>query len=549
MLKKTILNHISSKPGVYLFKKNNEIIYIGKAKNLKKRLTSHFAFREEKSQLIINEANNLETIIVTNEKEALLLEASLIYKHKPKYNVMLKGNEFYPYIRISDDNYPYVEVTRNRKKDGIYFGPYTNIKFTKLLVEILQKTLKFRTCKKDLSKIKKPCMFYHLGYCLAPCIQKLNIDEYSESINKLKSVLKGDFEFIKQYIETKMNYHSKMLDFENAIKYRDLLMSFEKLIGSQGVILSDKRKVDYIVFEDNNYLILKVRGGILLSKLIYEAEIEFEEFLYQFYFGLKSELPERIVTKNNVKIDFEVPISTPKDNNDQNILKIAEENLLDALNKIKLNIEVLKQMKEILNLSKIPRIIEGTDISHRSGKYTVASLIVFENGKPRKELYRRYKLGNILNDYESIKQLILKRYSKHPLPDLIFVDGGKGQVNSALEALKEMNLNTNVVGLAKEAETIITPDKVITLPYDHPVLRALVQIRDETHRVANKFSGKLYLKNYRTKILDEIPGIGPKRKKLLLKTYGSIENIRNAPIDELEKLIGKKLANRLKEEL
>ncbi|SHH41488.1 excinuclease ABC subunit UvrC [Thermosipho atlanticus] len=549
MLEKKLIEKVSNKPGVYLFKRNKEYIYIGKAKNLKKRLASHFNLKEEKSKLIINEATSLETIIVTNEKEALLLEATLINKYQPKYNVMLKGNEFYPYIRISNDKFPYIEVVRSRKKDGIYFGPYTNIRFTKVLVEILQKILKFRTCKKELSKIKKPCILFHLNTCTAPCIENIDKKSYQTSISKLYSILKGDFDFVRNFIRDKMEHHAKMLDFENAIKYRDLLYSFEKLLNSQGVILSDKRNVDYIAFDHNIFVILKVRGGVLISKLIYEGDFDIEEFLYHFYYGISSERPDRIVIDNKLSFDFDITISTPIDSDDEGLLKIAYENLLDKIYNNAFDIETLKELKELLKLKKIPKLIEGTDISHRSGKYTVASLIVFENGKPRKDLYRKYKLGNILDDFKSIKLLIKKRYTKHKLPDLFFVDGGRGQVNAALEAFKELGFSPVVVGLAKENEIIITKEKEFVLPFEHPILRMFVKIRDETHRVANAFSNNLYLKNYRTKILDEIPGIGPKRKKLLLKNYGSIENIKNAPLEELEKLIGKKLAKRLKEEL
>jgi excinuclease ABC subunit C len=550
VLNKKILQKISSKPGVYLFKKRNEYIYIGKAKNLKKRLTNHFSFREEKSKLIINEADSLETIVVNNEKEAILLEATLINKYMPKYNVMLKGNEFYPFIRISNDKFPYVEVVRNKRKDGIYFGPYTNIRYTKVLVEILQKILKFRTCKKELSRIKKPCMYHYLNICSSPCIGNINEELYKKSISKLSSILKGDFDFVRDFIKEKMEHHSKMLDFENAIKYRDLLFSFEDLLNSQGVILNDKRNIDYIEFDDSLFVILRVRGGILISKLVYEANLSFEEFLYHFYFGITNDFPEKIIIKHDISINFEIPISKPLDENDEILLNIAKENLEEKLLEKSITLETLKRLKQYLKLNKIPRKIEGTDISHRNGKYTVASLVVFENGKPITNLYRRYKLGDILNDYESIKLLIKKRYSKHELPDLFFVDGGIGQVKSALDAFKELGYNfSNVVGIAKQNELIVTKDRILTLPLNDPVLRALIRIRDETHRVANSFSGKLKIKSYKTKILDEIPGIGPKRKRLLLKTFGSINNIKNAPLEELEKLIGKKLAKRLKEEL
>ncbi|MBT1248739.1 MULTISPECIES: excinuclease ABC subunit UvrC [unclassified Thermosipho (in: thermotogales)] len=550
MLEKSVIEDIPEKPGVYIFKKSNEYVYIGKSKNLKKRLSSHFLFKEEKSKLIIEESDKLETIIVKNEKESLLLEATLIYKYKPKYNVMLKESESHVYIRISDDEFPYVEITRNRKKGGKYFGPYTNIGFVRLFLEVLQKVLNFRNCKKSLEKIKKPCLNYYLKTCIAPCLkEKENKNLYIKIIEKLENVLNGNYDYVRNFVENKMLYHSKMLDFENAAKYRDLLFSFDNLMKSQGVILNDNRNVDYIAFRDNMFTILKVRSGILVSKLFYESALTFEEFLFQFYYGLKSDLPEKIVFNQKIKLDFTVPITLPKDEKDIYIYEIALENLNEHVKTIKFNKRVLLKMKEILNLKKIPLRIEGTDISHRNGKYTVASLVVFENGYPKKEEYRRYKLGNILDDYESIRMFIRKRYSKHKLPDLLFIDGGKGQVNAAIQELEKMSLDVDVVGIAKEEELIVVKGRVIKLEHTNDVLRTLIFIRDETHRVANTFSGNLKLKSYKVSKLDDISGIGLKRKKQLLMKFKTLENIKNAPLYELEKIVGKKLAMRIKEEL
>ncbi|QTA37650.1 excinuclease ABC subunit UvrC [Thermosipho ferrireducens] len=549
MLDRSVLNKIPEKPGVYMFKKNSEIIYIGKAKNLKKRISSHLAKREEKSALIVSESNEIETILVLNEREALLLEAVLIYKHKPKYNVMLKGAEYYPYIRISNDLFPYVEVVRNKRQSGTHFGPYTNVSFAKLLVEILQKIFRFRTCKKDLMKVKRSCMEYHLGLCSAPCVKVIDEKGYTAIIENLKRTLSGDFKFVREFVTKKMEHHARMLDFENAAKYRDMMNSFDEVIKSQGIILSDNRNVDYIAYEDNKFVVIKMRGGILLSKLIYEADVDIEEFLYQFYYGKGSDLPERIVIKDRGKLSFEIPITLPEDESDEILLKIAFENLMIELEKAVISREILKQMKEILGLKKLPVIIEGTDISHLFGKHTVASLVVFENGKPLKEKYRRYKLGNILDDYESLRVFVKRRYSKHEIPDLVFVDGGKGQVNVVKNTLKELGKDVPVVGLAKENETIVTENGMISLPDDHPVLRAFIKIRDETHRLANTYNQKLRESSLRSTILDSIEGIGPKRKKKLLKHFGTIDDIRQASMEELEKVIGKKLARRIKEEL
>ncbi|ABR31575.1 excinuclease ABC subunit C [Thermosipho melanesiensis] len=550
MIDREILKNIPEKPGVYIFKRDKEYVYIGKSKNLKKRLNSHFSFKEEKSRLIVEESNKLETIIVKNEKESLLLEATLIYKYKPKYNVMLKESEPYPYIRISSDVFPYVEVTRNRDKDGKYFGPYTNVKFTRLFLEVLQKILNFRTCKKNIEKIKKPCLNYYLKTCVAPCVdENKNFKMYGEIIKRLEEVLSGDYEYIRNFIEAKMYHHAKMLDFENAAKYRDVLLAFNNIMINQGIVLRDKRNVDYIVFKDNMFLVLKVRSGVLTSKLLYEASLTFEEFIYQFYYGMKSDLPNKIVVSKQINLNFDVPIIVCREEDDKYLLEIALENLTEHIKSINFSKDILIKMKEILNLKKIPFRIEGTDISHRNGRFTVASLIVFENGYPKKDEYRRYKLGDILDDFESIRIFIRKRYTKHRPPDLFFVDGGKGQVNAAIGEFNKMNIDIDVVGIAKEEEVIVTKNKSFKLDPTDVVLRTLIFVRDETHRVANSFSGKLKNNEYKVSKLDSIKGIGPKRKKQLLMKFGTLKNIKSASLEELEEIVGKTIALRIKEEL
>ncbi len=539
----SVLNIIPSKPGVYIFKKGEEHIYIGKAKNLKKRLSSHFKSKEGKSLLIVQEADKLDYIITDNEKEALILEATLIFEYKPKYNTALKDTQAYPYIRISNDEIPYVEIVRNRKEDGTYFGPYTNVYFTRQFFEVLRKIFKFRTCTKDLKKIKRPCMEYYLGRCSGICIGLENPDEYLKRIEELKSVLSGKFDIVIQKIKDLMEQHSKLLNFEIAAKYRDLLQNFTSIIESQGVVLNEDLNVDVIVLENNTFLVFKVRNGYLLSKLLYEGEISFEEFLYQFYYGKKSDLPQRIIAEHT--IDFDIPVEKPNSQSEITLLKKAKANLEYETNLIFKKKEILKQAKELLGLSKIPLKIEGVDISHTSGKNTVASLIVMENGELKKEEYRKYKLGDILDDFESIRIFVKKRYSKHLLPDLLFVDGGIGQVNSAYEELKRLGKVCDIVGLTKENEILVTKNGEVKLHFTHDVLRIFVKLRDETHRFANKFSEELRIKRSLKSQLDEIPGIGPKRKKILLEKYKTLENLKNASLSELEQLLGKKVAQSL----
>ena len=556
MLREDIIESIPHKPGVYTFKNSGIPIYIGKAKDLKKRLTSHIKAKEGKSKLIVEEADDLEVILLNNEKEALILEANMIFRYKPKYNALLKDTQVYPYIRISSDDIPYLEIVRARKDDGEFFGPFTNVYFTRQLFEVLRKVYRFRTCHKDLNNPrnnKKPCMDYHLGLCSGICVAEESKEEYLLRIEELRRALSGDFSAVINFVQERMEQHARLLDFENAIKYRDIFVNFNKVMESQGVVLPSSFNMDVIVEKSNTYLVFKVRSGYLLSKLVYEFEGDFEEFVELFYsnaLGSRNDLPNMIIVEKSSGMRslsklIGVEIREPSSEEEKQLLDKAIDNLNYEIGLILSNRNVLKQMKELLGLSRIPTRIEGMDISHTYGKNTVASLIVFENGEVKKAEYRRYKLGDILDDFESIRMVIRKRYTKHELPDLLFVDGGFGQVNAAYQALSEIGKECEVVGLAKEEEIIVTKAGEVKLSYDHPVLRLLVRLRDETHRVANSFQKVLSTKRSLRSVLDEIKGIGPKRKKLLLEHYNSVEQIRNVSRKEIEQLIGKKAAERL----
>lgn len=555
MLEISVIENIPHKTGVYLFKKAGEYIYIGKAKDLKKRLSSHFKAKEGKSKVIVEEADNLEVIILDNEKEALILEANLIFEHKPKYNAILKDTQVYPYIKISDDEIPYVEIVRNRKGTGKFYGPFTNVQFTRQLLEVLRKIYKFRTCRRDMSRITKPCMDFHLGLCKGICVREDDPESYNDRINQLADVLKGNFSHVMDFVKFKMEQHAKLLDFENAAKYRDILLNFSRLMESQGVVLTEPVNLDVVVGRHNTFLVFKIRSGYLLSKLVYEYNEGVDDFIELFYVKNYNDLPEKVIVEKKTKAldvvsnTLGIRILQAQTDTEKQLLDKAITNLNYEIGLILSNRSILKQMKELLGLSKIPKRIEGVDISHLHGKDTVASLVVLENGEIKKDEYRRYKLGNILDDFESIRMFIKRRYTKHKLPDLLFVDGGIGQVNAAYDALIQISKECDVVGLVKQEEIIVTRYGEIKLPYDHPVLRLLVKIRDETHRVANEFTRKLTINRSLRSILDEIKWIGPKKKKLLLERYTSVEDILSVSRDEIEQLIGKKATDSLLSEL
>jgi len=555
MLDFSTIENIPHKAGVYVFKKGNEHIYIGKAKDLKKRLSSHFKAKEGKSKVIVNEADSIEVILLDNEKEALILEANMIFEYKPKYNAMLKDTQVYPYIRVSNDEIPCVEMVRSRKGDGKFYGPFTNVQFTRQLLEVLRKVYKFRTCHRDMSRVTKPCMDFHLGLCTGICAREESVEDYRKRIDELSRVLKGDFAHVIDFVKFKMEQHAKLLDFENAAKYRDILLNFNKVMETQGVVLPERVNLDVVVGKHKTFLVFKIRSGYLLSKLVYEYDGDLDEFIELFYVRNQMDVPDKIIIEKKTRSVSElskilsIRIDQPTDELEEQLLKKAIDNLNYEIGLIISNRNVLKQMKELLGLSKLPNRIEGIDISHLYGKNTVASLIVFENGEVKKEEYRRYKLGDILDDFESIRMVVKKRYIKHNLPDLLFIDGGIGQVNAAHEALVEIGKECDVIGLAKEEEIIVTRHGEIKLAYEHPVLRLLVRIRDETHRVANEFTRALSTKRSLRSILDEIKWIGPKKKKLLLERYTSVEQILSVSRDEIERLIGKKATESLLSEL
>lgn len=555
MLDFSTIENIPHKAGVYVFKKGNEHIYIGKAKDLRKRLSSHFKAKEGKSKVIVNEADSIEVILLDNEKEALILEANMIFEYKPKYNAMLKDTQVYPYIRVSNDEIPYVEMVRSRKGDGKFYGPFTNVQFTRQLLEVLRKVYKFRTCHRDMSRVTKPCMDFHLGLCTGICAREESVEDYRKRIDELSRVLKGDFAHVIDFVKFKMEQHAKLLDFENAAKYRDILLNFNKVMETQGVVLPERVNLDVVVGKHKTFLVFKIRSGYLLSKLVYEYDGDLDEFIELFYVRNQMDVPDKIIIEKKTRSVSElskilsVRIDQPTDKLEEQLLKKAIDNLNYEIGLIISNRNVLKQMKELLGLSKLPNRIEGIDISHLYGKNTVASLVVFENGEVKKEEYRRYKLGDILDDFESIRMVVKKRYTKHELPDLLFIDGGIGQVNAAHEALVEIGKECDVIGLAKEEEIIVTRHGEVKLAYEHPVLRLLVRIRDETHRVANEFTRALSTKRSLRSILDEIKWIGPKKKKLLLERYTSVEEILSVSRDEIERLIGKRATESLLNEL
>jgi excinuclease ABC subunit C len=582
---KEIIKEIPQKPGVYLFKKDDNVLYVGKAYNLKNRLSSYL---NEKNNLkvleMLQKANNLDYIITDSEKSALLLELSLIKKYDPPYNIRLKGQP-YPYIAITKEEIPRIEITRNNNdQNKIYFGPFVNPSFVRNLLSITREIFKIRNCRLKLpsNKIHKVCIEYHIGRCLGPCAKLISLEDYQNNVKMAIELLKGNTYSVEKYLREEIDKAVSELKFEKAIKLRDALRSILEIGSSNGVWIDGSEDRDFIGYSkaNNYYSISKIiwRNGRIVGKEDYiitdSINEPIEEFLLRHYESAFLNIRAIVIDldfsyeflndfRNLLKFrtDKEIEIRKPT-TDEMKIYKIAmenaEENLKKFINDISKKGEHpgVEELKKILKLEKLERI-EAIDISHYYGEGKVGSVVVFVNGKPNKREYRRYKIKTIeegkIDDYKAIEEVLRRRIRRlieenKELPDLILIDGGIGQLKSAIKVIKEFKLNLKAIGLAKRNEEIILENgKVLSLPIYSFSLRLLQHIRNEAHRFALSYQRKLREPKIKSSILDTIPGLSNKRKLELLRYFGSIERIRKASVDELKKVpgIGEKLARKI----
>ena len=547
-MNEAILNKASQlpeEPGVYIFKnEKDDVVYVGKAKKLKRRVLSYFRestwAKNEKARCIAEEAEDLDFIMVTSEREALLLEANLIFNKKPKFNVLLRDSRTYPYIYISADQYPYLAITRTKELEGSYFGPYTSAGLVRKLLEFLQKVFKIRTCTYELSRVKKPCFLYHLKMCSAPCVEKVSPEEYREQLSALIEFLEGDTLKVREALLKRMAVLSEALQFERAAEIRDILSTMDDLYAFQGVEAPLDLKADVLAVSAGLAALLQVRGGMLLGKLIFDfPEGTPIDFITQFYYAKGNRMPKALIVTGLKKKDIkqfkrDFPyIGEPRDEQEERLLSIAFKNIDEEM-KIRLNAtHSLKQAQQILGLKRFPSRIEGIDISHTQGLYTVASVVVFDNGKPNKSEYRRYRISELEepNDFEAMATVVKRRYTKHPLPDLLLIDGGEPQLRAVEKAFAEIGIQEyEIVGLAKEFNELVFLDNRdrVKLKEEHPVLRMIISIDDEAHRFAINYHRVLRERRFQSSKIDDIPGIGPKRKKALMRAFGSVKGIAEA---------------------
>lgn len=574
------LELLPDNPGCYLYKDNiGEIIYVGKAKNLKNRVKSYFTgTHNKKTQTLVSKIEDLEYIIVNSEKEALLLENNLIKKYRPYFNIRLKDDKSYPYLMVTKEEHPRLLMTRKYKKSNknIYFGPYVDIKSAMEVKKILDKIYPLRKCN---PVEKRPCMYYQIGECIGPCAKKITPDEYKTQINKIKSFLTGNTKEILEDLNNKMQDHVKNLEFEAAGQIHSYIKSIEVSVQNQVVADSNNIDRDYIGYSFNNdYICIQ----IFLSRLgnIIERKVEYfnlydspDQILYSYliqYYAM-NKLPKEIyideVDDNLLSNVVDCKVIIPKRGNHRKILDTVKENASHYLNN-NLAIEELKERKLQVTLNNIAEklgvksidSIDAFDNSNIMGVDAVSVKVNFTNGKKNIYNYRKFKIDESMgiNDVQTMKEVLYRNYKdKKTNTELLIVDGGKNHLNAAIEVVHEKLGLTKVkiIGLAKNdkhiTDYIITDDyEIIEFPKTSAEYLFLKQIQDEVHRFAITYHRTIKTKNMYNSSLDNIQGIGKVRKNLLLKTFSSIEEIKEASEERLLKLgIPKDVINNLKNNL
>lgn len=549
--------------GVYLWRNaENTVIYVGKAKNLKNRLSSYFAGNKDlKTRLLVSAAASIEYITTENEYEAFLLENNMIKKYSPRYNINLKDGKSYPVIRITNEDFPRLFKTRNILHDGsTYFGPYPDAGALDSFIDTLYQIYPLRHCK-VLRQRESPCLYYHIGQCKAPCCSRISKESYNEFFGEITRLLEGKGVETRKKLEEEMKRASKSLNFEKAARIRDGLSALSILQKQNVVEGFDSEDRDYIAYHREgelvSFTVLKIREGKLLGRDNYRVKSlnEEDELIGEFmnvYYSAKDEVPPSIYvpTQRDYEIVQEWILRTLGSDsrlvvvdNDSEKKHVAAMNMAfhnakeDILRRLRerSDLPALEELRELLGLKKLPVRIEGFDIAHIGGKFPVASLVSFYNGNPDKKNYRYFRLkttDGYIDDFQSMREATSRRYTRllneqADFPDLILIDGGIGQVNAVKGVLDSLELDIPVIALAEKNEEIWLPDatKAIVLPRRSDALRLLQKIRDETHRFATSRNQRLRTKENIVSVFLELPSVGERRARLLEKRFVTIENL------------------------
>ena len=591
------LKKLPGKPGVYLMHdEKDEIIYVGKAVSLKNRVRQYFQSSRNKGikiEQMVTHISRFEYIVTDSELEALVLECNLIKEHRPKYNTMLMDDKTYPFIKVTvEEPFPRIMMTRRMVKDKAkYFGPYTSAGAVKDTIELIRKLYHIRSCNRKLPRDvgkERPCLNYHIHQCNAPCQGYVSAEEYQESVQEVLKFLNGNYEGIVEQLKDKMEKASEMLEFEKAIEYRELIASVQKIAQKQKITdaagAGDDRDILAMAVEGEDAVVqvFFIRGGRLIGRDHFYLKIAKEEsaketlssFIKQFYAGtpyIPAELmlPEEIDDQELIeewltkKRGRRVHIKVPKKGTKEKLVELAARNAKMVLSTDKERLKreegrtigAVRELEKLLGISGIVRM-EAYDISNTSGFASVGSMVVYEKGKPKRNDYRKFKIKGVqgVDDYASMEEVLTRRFT-HGLkeqeegkelggftafPDLILMDGGKGQVNIALQVLENLGLAIPVCGMVKDdnhrTRGLYYQNEELPIDRNSECFKLITRIQDEAHRFAITFHRKLRSQSQVHSILDDIPGVGPARRKDLMRHFENIEAIRNATVEELKEL-------------
>jgi len=592
---------LPASPGVYLFKDaEDNILYVGKAASLRHRVGSYFGGGQKltpKLQRMVSKVNDLDYFVTGSEQEALILELNLIKRYHPGYNVRLKDDKTFPYLKIDlSEDWPRVHITRRLEEDGgRYFGPFASARSVRQTLKLIRGIFPFCSCSRTITGTdRRPCLEYHIGRCLAPCIGVVSRQEYAGVIKQVVLFLEGKQERVVRQLESRMNKAAEALDFETAARLRDQLQAVKEVVEGQRIAATVKGEQDVIAFAQERdqacVQVFFIRGGKLIGRESFLLQgTRYEEprqvmtsFIKQFY-DSSPYIPPLLLLQHPVedmatiqswlqgKRGGKVNIQVPRRGNKKQLLDIVAENAQEGLEQLKIKqlaspaalSAALDEIKRELKLPRLPSRLEGYDISDIRGTAAVGSMVVFDKGKPKPAHYRRFKIKTVsaANDYAMLQEVLRRRFKRAGdasdswaiLPDLVLIDGGRGQLNAAREATEEAGVGSvPVASLAKENEEIFIPRRrePVVLPRSSPALQLLQRLRDEAHRFALGYHQRVRRRGTFASALDGIPGIGPKRKRALLRQFSSVTGIKEASVEELTAAgMTRSLAKKIKEYL
>lgn len=581
---KSTVSALPDKPGVYQFiDSSGTILYVGKARSLRKRVSSYFSKNQSgKTKVMLSRAADLRHVVVDNESEALLLENSLIKKHQPRYNILLKDDKTYPWICVKNEHFPRVFMTRKLVADGsAYFGPYTSVPAVRTLLELIRHLFQIRTCslplnEKSISEGRfKVCLEYHMGNCKAPCIGLVSEAEYNLQADRIKEIIRGDLSGVTAYLESLMRKYASELKFEEAQKIKEKLELLSKYRSKSVVVNTSVKNVDVFgcsVEEGSMYVsYMKVVSGAIVQSWSVELKMRMEEEKESLLSTAVTEIRQRVSSDSpeiivpfmpDIQLD-RVRYSVPQRGDRFKLLELANRNaVFFRLDRQKRTAERskesrteknLEKMKKDLHMPLIPNHIECFDNSNIQGESAVAACVVFRNGRPSNREYRHFNIKTITgpDDFASMEEVIYRRYRRmldeeKQLPQLVVIDGGKGQLSSAVKSLEALGIRgkVTVIGIAKKLEEIYFPGDSVPLYLDKNsiTLKIIQHLRNEAHRFGINFHRGKRSSKMNSSVLDEIPGIGEKTKELLLKKFGSVKKLAEASPGDLEKVVGAKKA-------